>query len=143
VEPDQQNIAVARDLSLAAAAGLWKLTEDAFDLVQRLQKGDLSHGDTHLHNFIVSPSPLEVVPIDFEMARTREDCAPDAWEARCESERMHLLKFAIFLQSALGRGRGELAERSMEAIDQLVEKPKPFIKAIDERTFDAQAHAKN
>jgi hypothetical protein len=30
----------------------------------------------------------------------------------------------------------------MEHIDQLVDKPNEFRKAIDERTFNAQAHAK-
>jgi hypothetical protein len=104
VEPDHQNIAIARELSLAAAAGLWKLTEDAFALIGRLQAGGLSHGDTHLHNFIVSPSPLEVVPIDFEMARTQAECDADTWSVRCANERQHLLKFALYLQSALGRG---------------------------------------
>lgn len=140
VEPDQRNIQLARELSLAAIVGLWKLAEDVLRLIERLQAGGLSHGDTHLHNFIVSPSPLEVLPIDFEIAKTKEECGADLWQTRCQSEREYVFKLAIFLQSALGRGQGPLADGSMDALQRIVTSPKEFRRAIDERTFDAKAH---
>jgi hypothetical protein len=143
VEPDPRNIEIARELSLAAAAGLWKFAEETLQLIDKLQAGGLSHGDTHLHNFIVCPSPLEVIPIDFEIAKAKEDCNAETWEARCAAEREHVFKLAIYLQSALGRGQGPLAERSLEVIEQLVTSPKLFQQAIEERTFDAKAHARD
>jgi hypothetical protein len=135
--PDDSNIALARALSLVSAAGLWRLAEEALGLLTRLQLGGLTHGDAHLHNFIVCPSPLEVLPIDFEIAVTKDSVATEVWEQRCQADRQHLLKLAVYLQSALGRQRGPLARESMASIGLLVKPVETFQDAIEERTFDA------
>lgn len=137
MEPEESNIALARELSLAQAAGVWRLAEEALGLLGRMQQGGLTHGDAHLHNFIVCPSPLEVLPIDFEIGVLKDAVSPDDWEQRCQADRQHLLKLAIYLQSALGRQRGALANESMAAIARLVHPTEPFQGAIEERTFDA------
>jgi hypothetical protein len=136
-EPDESNIGLARALSLASAAGLWRLAEDAFEQLSRMQQGGLTHGDAHLHNFIVCPSPLEVVPIDFEIGTLKEAVSAEVWEQRCQADRQHLSKLAIYLQCALGRQRGPLARESMAHIELLVRPAEAFHVAIDERTFDA------
>jgi hypothetical protein len=136
-EPDESNIAIANELSLAAAAGLWRLTERALALLSRLQAGGLTHGDAHLHNFIVCPSPLEPLPIDFEIGVLKSSVPLEVWEQRCEADRQHLLKLAIYLQCALGRQRGPLARESMARIELLVRPAETFQAAIVERTFDA------
>jgi hypothetical protein len=135
--PDESNVGLARELSLAAAAGLWTLAEEAFGLLTRMQRGGLTHGDAHLHNFIVCPSPLEVLPIDFEIGVLQDTVAPEVWEQRCQADRQHLSKLAIYLQCALGRQRGALANESMAALDRLVHPAATFQSVIDERTFDA------
>jgi hypothetical protein len=136
-EPDESNIAVAQELSLASAAGLWTLAEEVFGLLTRMQEGGLTHGDAHLHNFIVCPSPLEVVPIDFEIGVLQDSVTPEVWEQRCEADRQHLLKLAIYLQCALGRQRGPLADLSMSRLELLVRPADTFANVITERTFDA------
>jgi hypothetical protein len=136
-EPDESNIALAQELSLATAAGLWRLAEEALGLLTRLHEGGLSHGDAHLHNFITCPSPLEVLPIDFEIAVLKDSVSTDLWEQRSEADRQHILKLAIFLQCALGRQRGPLATESMAAIKSLVRPADTFVGVITERTFDA------
>jgi hypothetical protein len=136
-EPDESNIALARELSLAAAAGLWRLAEEALGVLTRLQQGGLTHGDAHLHNFIVCPSPLEVLPIDFEIAVSRDAVSSDDWQQRCQADRQHLLKLAIYLQCALGRQRGPLSRESMAQIEGLVHPADGFQGVIAERTFDA------
>lgn len=137
VEPDRRNIALARAMPLPAAAGLWRFVEMAFDLLQTLHEGGLSHGDAHLHNLIVCPSPLEVLPVDFESSAAREAVSSDAWVGRCEADVQHLLKLAVYLQCALGRQRGALAREAQGRLTQLVGSPSAFARAIDERTFDA------
>jgi hypothetical protein len=134
-EPEESNIGLALDLSLAAAAGLWKLAEEAHGLLLRLQEGGLTHGDAHLHNFIVCPSPLQVLPIDFEMGVLKDAVSPEVWEQRCQADHQHLLKLAIYLQCALGQQRGVLASESMAAIERLVRPAEAFQAAIAERTF--------
>ncbi|MEO8177850.1 MAG: hypothetical protein ABI895_03360 [Deltaproteobacteria bacterium] len=136
-EPDESNIALARALSLVSAAGLWRLAEEALGLLNRLQQGGLTHGDAHLHNFIVCPSPLEVLPIDFEIGATKDSVSAEVWEQRCRADRQHLLKLAIYLQCALGKQRGPLARESMASIELLVKPAEAFHDAIAERTFDA------
>lgn len=136
-EPDESNIALAHELSLPAAAGLWRLAEEALGLLTRMQQGGLTHGDAHLHNFIVCPSPLEVLPIDFEIAVARDSVSPDVWEQRCQADRQHLLKLAIYLQCALGRQRGPLSRESMARLERLVHPADSFQSMIAERTFDA------
>ncbi len=138
VEPLERNIAGAQQLSLAAASGIWRLAEAVLDLLTRLQRGGLTHGDAHLHNFIVCPSPLEVLPIDFEIALEQETAAPEVWQQRCQADRQHVLRLAIYLQCKLGLQRGPLAQESMAAIDLLVPPAEAFRRAIDECTFGAQ-----
>jgi hypothetical protein len=136
-EPDESNMGLAKELSLASAAGLWKLVEEVFALLTRMQQGGLTHGDAHLHNFIVCPSPLEVVPIDFEIGVLQDSVSSEVWEQRCEADRQHLLKLAIYLQCALGRQRGPLAEAAMSRLELLVRPADRFADLIAERTFDA------
>jgi len=136
-EPDESNIALARELSLATAAGLWKLADEVFLLLTRMQEGGLTHGDAHLHNFIVCPSPLEVVPIDFEIGVLQDSVSAEVWEQRCQADRQHVLKLAIYLQCALGRQRGPLARESMAALALLVRPADTFYGVIAERTFHA------
>lgn len=135
-EPDHSNIKVARELPLASLAGLWRLLEETLALVRRLQTGGLAHGDAHLHNFMVCSSPLEVIPIDFEIAQTRDELDDEAWQARCAADVIHLYKLAIYVQCALGEQRGALAEESMRALDTLVAPADAFQRAIEERTHD-------
>jgi hypothetical protein len=135
-EPDESNIGLAQELSLATAAGLWRLAEDAFGLLTRMQQGGLAHGDAHLHNFIVCPSPLEVLPIDFEIGVLKGSVSEEVWEERCQADRHHLLKLAVYLQCALGRQRGPLAQESMAGIERWVHPADTFQRVIAERTFD-------
>ena len=135
-EPEESNIAVAQALSLATVAGLWRLTEEALALISRMQERGLTHGDAHLHNFIVCPSPLEVVAIDFEMGVLKDSVEPAVWRERCRADRQHLLKLAVYLQCALGRQRGTLADESMAALEELVRPVNTFRDEITERTFD-------
>jgi len=137
VEPEESNIALALELPLAAAAGLWRLAEEVFGLLTRMQAAGLTHGDAHLHNFIVCPSPLEVLPVDFEIGVAREAVSSEVWEQRCQADRQHVLALAIYLQCALGRQRGPLARESMAGIGRLVRSAETFQSVIAERTFDA------
>ena len=82
-EPPENNIAKAQNLSLATAAGLWRLAEEALAQLLMLQDGGLAHGDTELHNIIVCPAPLEPILVDFEAAVRRDTIEPAAWDARC------------------------------------------------------------
>jgi hypothetical protein len=136
-EPDESNIKTASELSLASAAGLWRLTEEALKLLTQLQASGLTHGDAHLHNFIACPSPLEVLPIDFELAVLKEQIDEQEWTRRCEADRVHLLKIAVFLQCALGQQHGQLADESMQKLDTLVQPAEAFHSVIAERTFDS------
>jgi len=134
--PDESNIATAQQMPLATAAGLWRLAEEVFSLLTRLQSQGLTHGDAHLHNFIVCPSPLEVLPIDFEIALLRDTATSEVWSERCEADRQHVMKLAIFLQCALGRQQCPLAAESIQSIDRLVTPADTFRSVIAERTFD-------
>lgn len=136
-EPDESNIKTASELSLAAAAGLWRLTEEALRLVAQLQAAGITHGDAHLHNFVACPSPLEVLPIDFELAALKDQMTEDEWSKRCEADRIHLLKLAVFLQCALGRQHGPLGLESMSRLATLVQPEGAFQDVIAERTFDS------
>lgn len=135
-EPDESNVAVVQALPLATVAGLWRLAEEGLTLITRMQEGGLTHGDAHLHNFIVCPSPLEVLAIDFEIGVLKDSVSLEVWEQRCREDRQHLLKLAIYLQCALGRQRGSLANQSMTALDTLVRPANTFRDVIAERTFD-------
>jgi hypothetical protein len=129
IEPQEANIALARDLDLAHAVGLWKLLEEAFAKVQSLHDGGLAHGDLELHNFIVCPAPLEVLIIDFENAVTQEVAEP-VWRAKCVADLANLLREAVFLQCCLGQQSGALAEAALKHMDTLFTVPDRFRREI-------------
>lgn len=133
-EPEESNLKHADDLSLAAASGLWLLAEQIFVTLTALQAAGMTHGDAELHNFIVCPSPLEVVPIDFDMAVLRETLSEDDWQQRCARDLEPLLKLAVFLQCALGVQPGALAELALARMDTLLQRGCAFRAAIRDRS---------
>jgi hypothetical protein len=135
-EPQESNILIAQKLSLPEASGLWQLTERVYKLIDLLHAEGICHGDVHLHNLIVCPSPLEVLPIDFELAIVRESQSEEEWGRACRADQQYLLQFAVYLQCCLGHQQGTMADDSIARIDQLVQNKEPFLKAIGERSFD-------
>lgn len=136
-EPDVSNIALARELAPSAAVGLWHLAELALGQLDRLHSGGMAHGDAHLHNLIYCPSPLSVVPVDFERATLRSEVEPARWREICQADRRPLLRFGVFLQCALGQQtEGSLAQ-GIEVLSDLVSSPGSFRAAIYERTHAA------
>ncbi|HKU37522.1 MAG TPA: hypothetical protein VJR89_05225 [Polyangiales bacterium] len=119
-------------LPLAAAAGLWRLAEEAWQMLEQLHAGGLAHGDAELQNFVVCTAPLEVVLIDFETAVRREDVDEAAWKACCAKDRGPLLKQAIFLQAVLGRQPGEYADQAWDAAPRLFRDAARLRRAIDQ-----------
>jgi hypothetical protein len=130
LEPEGANLTRARDLPLATAAGLYRCLEEAYSALTRLHAHGLSHGDPELHNFIVCPSPLETLLIDFEAAVRREALSEQAWEKRCRADLVAVLREAICLQCALGPQRGPLAEAAWAGLDGLFKEPGRFRRAI-------------
>jgi len=133
-EPFESNVPIARKLHLATAAGLWMLLEQAFRSLRTLQAAGLSHGDAELHNLIVCPAPLEALLIDFEAAVRREDVSEVAWERRCAADYEPILREAIFLECALGRQPGELAQLAIDRLDQLFKNAGRFRQEIGDQT---------
>jgi hypothetical protein len=133
-EPPESNLKHADKLSLAEAAGLWWLCEKIFGALTTLQAAGMTHGDAELHNFIVCPAPLEVVPIDFDMAVLKDALSEGDWQQRCAQDLEPLLKVAVFLQCALGAQPTPLAKLSLLRIDQLFERSAAFTRAIQERS---------
>jgi len=132
-EPQTANIPLAEKLPLASAAGLWKLCEEALTKHLTLQAGGLAHGDAELHNFIVCPTPLELVLIDFEGSVDQKTQSEEAWQKRCALDLEPLLREALYLQCALGRQKGKLAELALERASQLLKHPEQFLRAIELR----------
>ena len=130
-EADDGNLRQAADLPLAAAAGLWRLAEEAFARLSKLHEGGLAHGDAELQNYVVCPAPLEVLMIDFEVVVRRDRVDADAWQKRCALDRVPLLREAIFLQAAMGRQRGPLADLSWQAAPGLFRDADRFRRAMD------------
>jgi len=130
LEPEEANIQRALELSLAAAAGLWLVLEQAFQHVSTLHRAGFVHGDLELHNMVVCPSPLQVHLIDFENARDRGDSSDAQWEAICAKDLRLILREAIYLQCALGEQAGPLATASLSRIESLFERPNRFKRAI-------------
>ncbi|HEX4446726.1 MAG TPA: hypothetical protein VH044_08325 [Polyangiaceae bacterium] len=130
-DPEESNIRVAEKVPLPTAAGLWGFAESALKQLSTLHDGGLAHGDAELHNLIVCPSPLEVVLIDFEAAVKHDAVDAPAWQARRAADLVPLLREAVFLQCALGRQRGPLADASWSELDHLVRSPDRFRRAID------------
>jgi hypothetical protein len=132
-EPEDSNIKHADGLALAAAAGLWLLAERVLAVLRLLHSAGMTHGDAQLHNFIVCYAPLDVVPIDFDMAAVRDAESDEDWERRCAADLDPLLKVAVFLQCALGAQHGDLAELSLGQLDRLFPRSEPFRRAIEDR----------
>lgn len=137
VEPEEANLALAQKLGLAAAAGLWRMAGEAFAQLQKLHHGGLAHGDLELHNLIVCPAPLELLLIDFESAVERGADKAE-WTERCEADLDPLLREAIFLQCALGRQPGPLADLAWQRMDKLFKAPDRFQREI---SFQAEIKA--
>ncbi len=133
-EPEEANLPRARELPLATAAGLWRLLQEAFESLGRIHGAGLAHGDPELHNFVVCPSPLEILMIDFEAAVTKEELGEEAFAKRCDDDWLPILREAIFLQCALGRQPGPLADLALGKLDQLFKRPKRFRQEIGEQT---------
>ena len=132
-EPQTANIALAEKLPLASAAGLWRLCEEALAKHLTLQAGGLAHGDAELHNFIVCPTPLELVLIDFEGSVDRSTQTEEAWQKRCATDLVPLLREALYLQCSLGRQTGKLAELALSRCAELLTYPEQFERAIEQR----------
>jgi len=129
---EDQNLRRARDLHLATAAGLWRLLEEAHALLVKLHDGGLTHGDTQLQNFIVSPAPLEVIMIDFEASETRESADDATWTKRCTADFMPLLHEALLLQVTLGRQVGTLADHACERAPELFRDAKRAMRYVEQ-----------
>jgi hypothetical protein len=125
-DPDETNLGRARKLSIATAAGLWNLLERAFESLECILASGLCHGDTELHNFIVCPSPLEIVMIDFEAAVRKDAVTAEAWDKRVRADFAPLLKEAVFLQCCLGPQSGKLADLARERLHELFKDPGRF-----------------
>jgi hypothetical protein len=131
VDPEESNLRIAQKVPLASAAGLWGFAESAWAQLHTLHDAGLAHGDAELHNFVVCPSPLELVLVDFEAAINETEVDEEAWKARCDADLLPLLREAVFLQCVLGRQRGPLADASSSAVDRLFRSPDRFRKAMD------------
>jgi hypothetical protein len=132
-EPEEGNIQHADKLTLASAAGLWHLCERLFAQHMTLQRAGLAHGDAALQNFIVCPAPLDVLPIDFDMAVLKDALSEEDWRERSERDLEPLLKAAVFLQCALGAQASALGELSLGKIALLFKRGALFRRAIDDR----------
>jgi hypothetical protein len=132
-EPEDSNIQHADKLTLAGAAGLWLLCERLMTVHMTLQQAGLAHGDAELQNFIVCPAPLDVLPIDFDMAVLKEAASDEEWRARSSADLEPLLKIAVFLQCALGAQPGALGELSRQKLDTLFRRGAVFRGAIADR----------
>jgi hypothetical protein len=131
IEPEQMALARALALPLATAAGLLRLAEEAFARLATLHEGGLAHGDAELHNFIVCPSPLEIVPIDFEAAASRQGANSETWDRMCAADFGPLLRESVFLQCRLGAQPGTFATLARQSIDRAFTEPDRFRREID------------
>jgi|CZKU01.1.fsa_nt_gi hypothetical protein len=131
LDPEEANLRAASKVHLASAAGLWGFMAGALKQLYALHDAGLAHGDAELHNLVVCPSPLEVIPIDFEAAVKRDDVDEAAWRTRRALDLAPLLREAVFIQCVLGPQRGPLADASWSAIDGLFRAPDRFRRAIE------------
>ena len=132
-EPEESNIKHASALSMATAAGLWRLAEELLEVLLTLQRGGMTHGDAELHNFIVCPSPLEVLPVDLDMAVVQDAVSSELWSERCERDLIPILRLAVFLQCQLGAQQSQLADLALARMHSLFTRSEPFARAIAER----------
>ena len=130
VEPEENNVPIAEELPWATAIGLWFLCCQIFDQMSRLHQAGLVHGDMELHNIVIAPAPIESVLIDFERSRKKEELAPTEWEKLVKIDQTEILKEAVYLQCALGRQAGPLAEMAMERMGELFLSPGRFERHI-------------
>jgi len=130
IEPVENNVQVAEELNLGLAIGLWWLCGQAFDQLVRLHEAGLVHGDMELHNIAVSPAPAEAVLIDFELAKWKKDLSSADWDKAVKADFTELLKEAVYLQCALGRQPGPLADMAMARIGELFPAPGRFERKI-------------
>jgi len=130
VDPEDQNIQIARELPLSSAAGLWMFMEQAFARLESLHQAGFAHNDVELHNLITCPAPLELVIIDFERSSISKDEDDAAWAKKCAADFQLILREAIYLQCAMGLQTGVLAELAWEEIDRLFTAPDRFRRAI-------------
>lgn len=137
IEPEDAKLHAARELPLPVAAGLWTLCEQAFRRMEELHAGGLVHRDAELHNFIVCPSPLEIVMIDFEGAATRKALAPEVWDEATRTDFNALAKEGALLQCSLGRQRGNFAEHCLRRGIALFRDPDRVLAEIDRRSVQS------
>jgi hypothetical protein len=133
-EPEDSNIKHADKLPLASALGMWLLAERVMTTLTSLHRAGMTHGDAELHNFVVCPAPVDIVPIDFDMATRRESLADADWQERCDKDLENLFRLAVFLQCALGAQPSVLGERSRASADKLFTRSAPFLRAIQDRS---------
>ena len=136
IEPVENNVRVAEEINLATAVGLWWLCGQAFAALVKLHEAGMVHGDMELHNIAVAPAPVEAVLIDFELAKWKKDVNGAEWEKLVKADFTELLKEAVYLQCALGRQPGLLADMAMERLAGLFPSPGRF-----ERHIRSQAAA--
>lgn len=129
-EPEEANLPRAKDLNVAAAAGLWRLLQEAFDAVTRLHQADIAHGDLELHNLIVCASPLECILIDFEATARKDELSGEEFDKRCSNDFLNILREAVLLQCSLGAQPGAMADLARKRIDELFKRPKRFLEEI-------------
>ncbi len=130
IDPEENNVALARELPLAAAAGLWNLMEQAFSRFTTLHENRFVHRDAELHNLIVCPAPLELLIIDFENATDRDSLEESKWDSSRKADLTLILREAIFLQCALGQQTGPLATTAWQEMDSLFKAPERFRREI-------------
>jgi hypothetical protein len=133
-EPEDIRLRQARELPLDAAAGQWTLTQAAFEKMQRLHERGLVHGDAVLQNFIVCSSPLEILPIDFEASRRRQDLEELEWQRSVNADLDPLLTHSVFLLCTLGVQPGPLAEAALARMGRLLKSPERFRHEIERRS---------
>lgn len=130
IEPVENNVGVAEELNLAAAVGLWWLCGQVFDQLLKLHDQGLAHGDMELHNITIAPAPAEAVLIDYELAKEQREMSAADWEKLVRADFAELLKEAVFLQCALGRQPGPMADMAMQRIGELFPSPGRFERHI-------------
>jgi len=133
LSPEDANIRKAQDLDLVTAGGLWTFASGIFDVLNKLHAAGICHGDAQLQNFIVCPAPLEVLPIDFEMAVIRDRVEDSVWQKRTADDFLPLFTEAICLECGLGEQPGGLGTAARQQMQTLFQKPDRFSDAIERR----------